>query len=84
MPDCDLVVCRLVVEPALLDQRLRRREPGSSAAYLTSVSARIAATIEQLDLPGFSISNDGATSITQVAMAALEQLDWPHATDVAV
>ena len=80
--DCDLVVCRLLVEPAILDQRLLRREPGSSAAYLISVAPRVAATIEQLDLPGFSISNDGATSITDVAMAALDHL--PHATDVAV
>jgi hypothetical protein len=83
VPDCDLVVCRLVVEPAMLEQRLRRREPGSSAAFLTSVSPRIASTIGQLDLPGVSISNDGATSITDLATIVLDRLHWPHPTVAA-
>lgn len=77
VPDCELTVCRLVVEPETLQRRLRHREAGSSVEFLSSVAARLAATIDQLELPGFTIHNTDGESITELALDVVDRLGWP-------
>jgi hypothetical protein len=79
VPDCELTVCRLAVEPATLQRRLHHREAGTSVEFLTSVTTRLAATIGQLELPGFTVQNTDDTSIADLALAVTTRLEWPVA-----
>jgi hypothetical protein len=77
VPDCEMVVCRLLVEPETLQRRLRQREAGSSIEFLSSVTERLAATISQLELPGFTVRNSDRESITELALDVVGRLRWP-------
>jgi hypothetical protein len=44
-----------------------------------SVSSRLAVTIDQLELPGFTVCNDDGTSIVELAVDVLTRLGWPIA-----
>ena len=77
MPDCELTVCRLIVEPDTLQRRLHHREAGPSVELLSSVTERLATTIEQLELPGFTVHNDDCAAITELAIDVINRLGWP-------
>lgn len=77
VPDCELTVCRLVVESETLQRRLRHREAGSSVQFLSSVTERLAKTIDQLDLPGLTVHNSDRQSISELAADVLDRLGWP-------
>jgi hypothetical protein len=79
VPDCTFTVCRLVVEAETLHRRLRHREAGSSVELLSSVTERSATTMDQLDLPGFTVRNPDGESISAVAADVVTSLGWPAA-----
>lgn len=79
VPDCELTVCRLAVEPDTLQRRLQHREAGTGVEFLTSVTARLAATIGQLELPGFTLKNGDGSSIADLALEVVTRLGWPDA-----
>lgn len=77
VPDCRFTVCRLAVEPETLQGRLRHREAGTSVEFLASVAERLAPTIGQLDLPGFTVLNGDGGSIAELALDVVDRLGWP-------
>ena len=77
MPDCELTVCRLVVDADTLLQRLDHREAGTSVEFLRSVATRLARTIDQLELPGFTVANTDGSSIADLAVDVMARLGWP-------
>ena len=79
VPDCEIVVCRLLVETETLQRRLRHREAGSRVGFLSSVTEQLATTIGQLDLPGFAIRNSDRESITKLALDVMHRVGWPTA-----
>ena len=80
VPDCELTMCRLAVEPETLQRRLRHREAGSNVEFLSSVTERLATTIDQLELPGFAVRNPDHQSITELAIEVMNRLGWPAST----
>ena len=79
VPDCVLTVCRLVAEPDTLQRRLHHREAGTSVEFLTSVTTRLASTIGQLELPGFTLQNADGMSIADLALDVINRIGWPVA-----
>jgi hypothetical protein len=76
VPDCELTVCRLVVEPETLQRPLRHREAVSSVEFLSSVAGGLAVTIGHLDLPGFTVHNSHPGSIKELALDVINGLGW--------
>lgn len=78
LPGCDVTVCRLVVGADTLQQRIRHREAGSSAEFLSSVAEGLASVIDGLDVEALVVRNDAATSITDVGIEVIEAIGWPR------
>ena len=72
----DLVVCRLRAPLALMQQRVRAREPG---IWQQKYVDRVAVLEEALDhaaLEDFSVANDGSRPVTDVAREILQRARW--------
>jgi hypothetical protein len=78
IPGCDLTVCRVVVDDALATDRIRERDPGLEAEFVTEVAPDVSDQIDELDLPGFTVDNDSGTPITQLAFEVLQRAGWPR------
>jgi hypothetical protein len=78
IPGCHLIVCRVVADDALANDRIRERDPGLEAAFVTEVAPEVSDRIDELDLPGFTVENDGITPITELAFEVLERTGWPR------
>jgi energy-coupling factor transporter ATP-binding protein EcfA2 len=78
IPGCDLTVCRVVVDDALANERIRERDPGLEAAFVTEVAPEVSDQLDELDLPGFTVENDSRTPITELAFEVLRRTDWPR------
>ena len=72
----DLVVCRLRAPLAIMQQRVRSREPG---IWQQKYVDRVAVLEEALDhaaLEDFSVVNDGSRPVTDVAREILQRARW--------
>jgi len=78
IPGCDLTVCRVVADDALTTDRIRDRDPGLEAQFVTEVAPEVSEQLDELDLPGFSVENDASAPITELAFDVLQRTDWPR------
>jgi chloramphenicol 3-O-phosphotransferase len=79
IPGAQVTVCLLRVPEATIQQRITEREPGSSRAFLLSLTTRTAERIASLDLPGIQVDND-QRPVNEVAREILERAGWPGAS----
>jgi hypothetical protein len=75
----DLVVCRLLAPPALMQQRVRGREPGIWQQKYVDRVAMLEATLDRAGLEDFAVANDGSRPITSVAEEILQRAGWLQA-----
>jgi cytidylate kinase len=78
IPGCDLTICRVVADDALTTDRIRDRDPGLEAEFVTEVAPEVSDQLEELDLPGLVVENDAGTPITQLAFDVLQRTGWPR------
>jgi hypothetical protein len=78
IPGCDLTICRVVADGALANDRIRERDPGLEAAFVTEVAPEVSDQMEELDLPGFTVDNNSGTPITELAFEVLRRTGWPR------
>ncbi len=74
LPGAEIVVCRLRAPLAVMEDRVRVREPG---LHQEKFVARVAELERQLDAAGvedFAVVNDG--DVTQVALEVLSRAGW--------
>ena len=72
------MLCRVVSEGGVAADRIRQRDPGISASFLAEVGPAVTDQIDRLRLPGFTVHNNAATSITGLALEVLQRAGWPH------
>jgi energy-coupling factor transporter ATP-binding protein EcfA2 len=78
IPGCDLTICRVVADDALTNERIRERDPGLEAEFVTEVAPEVSGQLEELDLPGLTVENDSGTPITELAFDVLGRTGWPR------
>ena len=78
IPGCALTVCRVVADDALTHDRIRERDPGLEAAFVTEIAPEVSDRLDELDLPGIEVENNARTPITQLAVEVLERTGWPR------
>jgi adenylylsulfate kinase len=72
----DLVVCRLIAPVAIMQQRVRGREPGSwQQKYVDRVEV-LEDALDKAAVEDFAVANDGARPITEVAREILQRAGW--------
>jgi hypothetical protein len=72
----DMVVCRLGAPLAVMQDRVRRREPGMwQQKYVDRVGV-LEAALDQAAIEDFAVVNDGARPITEVAEEILQRAGW--------
>jgi hypothetical protein len=76
IPNAQITLCLLQAPQDTIRQRITEREPGSSRAFLLSLTPRIGERIATLDLPGIRVEN-GARPVTEVAREILTRIGWP-------
>lgn len=77
IPGCDLMVCRVVADEALTNDRIRDRDPGLEAEFVAEVAPEVGDQLDELELPGLTIENDDGTPITELAFDVLRRTGWP-------
>lgn len=75
IPRSHWTVCRLTADEALVEQRLRAREPGIAQEFLIRVSPALASEMAAEAIEDFVVTNDGR-SLTEVATEVLR--GWQH------
>jgi hypothetical protein len=75
----DLVVCRLIAPVALMQQRVRAREPGIWQQKYVDRVAVLENALDKAAVEDFSASNDGTRPITDVASEILQRAGWAGA-----
>jgi hypothetical protein len=78
IPGCEITVCRVLADEGLTNNRIRDRDPGLEAEFVTEVAPEVSDQIDALDLPGFTVDNDSGTPITQLAFEVLRRTGWPR------
>jgi hypothetical protein len=81
IPGSEVTVCRIVSEAGVEDRRIRERDPGISASFVAEVASDVEEQMAGLHLPGFTVHNGSATSITELAREVLRRAQWPAARD---
>lgn len=76
IPQAHLTVCILQAPAETVQERITGREPGSSRAFLLTLTGRIAERIDQLDIPCIRIQN-GQRPVQEVAREILQASEWP-------
>jgi hypothetical protein len=72
----DIVVCRLIAPVAVMQQRVRLREPGIwEQKYVDRVEV-LEAALDQAKVEDFSVVNDGTRPVTAVAREILQRTGW--------
>ena len=59
VPDADLFVVRLTAAPAVIEERLRRRDAGAMLAEHLAEAERFTRTMDEARLEGIAVANDG-------------------------
>jgi hypothetical protein len=62
----------------LTNERIRERDPGLEAAFVTEVAPEVSEQLAELDLSGFTVENDSRTPITKLAFEVLQRTGWPR------
>jgi hypothetical protein len=75
----DVVVCRLGAPIAVMQDRIRRREPGMWQQKYVDRVAMLEATLDRAGLEDFAVANDGSRPITSVAEEILQRAGWLQA-----
>ena len=72
----DLVVCRLIAPIAVMQERVRMREPGIWQQKYVDRVAVLEARLDAAAVEDFRLSNDGARSITDRGEEILKRTRW--------
>ena len=72
----DVVVCRLGAPVAVMQDRIRLREPGMWQQKYVDRVAILEGVLDQAGLEDFAVANDGARPITEVAEEILQRAGW--------
>jgi hypothetical protein len=81
IPGSDVTVCRVAADADVEDRRIRERDPGISASFLSELAPDVEEQMAGLRLPGFTVHNGPDTSITELARAVLQRARWPAGYD---
>ncbi len=72
----DFSVCRLTAPPAVLRERIERRELGIARDFILRYSREVDANLDALNIASLTVANDGSTTITAVAEKILADSGW--------
>jgi len=75
VPDAQIVICRLAVETAIAEERVRTREPGMFQEKFVARVGELEKILDDSQIEDFSIHNDN-TSVTKVAHEMLTRAGW--------
>jgi hypothetical protein len=75
IPGARIVICRLRASIAVMQQRVRVREPGILRDRYAARVADLEAILDAVAIEDFSVTNEGR-SITDVAREVLERAGW--------
>jgi hypothetical protein len=68
----------VVADDALTTDRIRERDPGLEAEFVTEVAPEVSDQLDELDLPGLVVENDAGAPITELAFDVLQRTGWPR------
>ena len=74
--DAEIVVCRLIAPLAVMQQRIRAREPGFWQQKYVDRVAVLEDALDKAALEDFSLANDGTRRVTVVAGEILQRAGW--------
>ena len=72
----DVVVCRLTAPVAVMQERVRQREPGMWQRRYVDRVAVLEARLDAAAVEDFCLSNDGIRSITDLGEEILKRTGW--------
>ena len=72
----DVVVCRLIAPLAVMQQRVRLREPGIWQQKYVERVAVLEAALDKAQVENFSVENDGTRPATEVALEIMHRAGW--------
>jgi hypothetical protein len=75
MPKSQIIVCRLMAELGIMQQRVRLREPGLLQEQLVARVAELEKSLDASHLEDFSVENNNR-SVTEVAREVLLRAHW--------
>jgi hypothetical protein len=74
--DAEIVVCRLMAPLAIMQQRVRAREPGFRQQTYVDRVAVLETAHDNAALEAFSVANEGTRPLTDVAGEILQRAGW--------
>ena len=74
----EVVLCRLRAPLAVMQDRIRRREPGMWQQKYVDRVAILEGVLDRAGLEAFTVANDGSRPITDVAEEILQRAGWLH------
>jgi adenylylsulfate kinase-like enzyme len=72
----DIVVCRLTAPIAVMEHRVRMREPGLWQQKYVARVAELDGVLDAARVEDFSLANDGTRAITEVAEEIVKRVGW--------
>jgi hypothetical protein len=74
--DAEIVVCRLIAPLAVMQERIRGREPGFWQQKYVDRVAVLEDALDKAALEDFSLANDGTRPVTDIAGEILQRAGW--------